>query len=83
MRDKHPSPLPVIDIEVVLNHPPVRDLKMPSVCFAVADRSHDARRFARVEDDHDCIGACPLEIGIDKVIAAAVRGLYDRDVPLL
>jgi hypothetical protein len=33
---EHPSPLPVIDIEVVLDDPAVRDRKMPSVRLAVA-----------------------------------------------
>ena len=80
---EHPSPLPVVDIEVVLNNPPVSDLKVPSVRFAVADRGHDPRWFARFEDDHHCIGARPFEIWIDEVIAAAFRGLHNRDVPLL
>jgi hypothetical protein len=81
--DKHPSPLPVVDIEVVLNHPAIGDLKMPAVRFAVADRGHNASRLARLENDHDGIGACPFEIGIDEVVAAAFRGLRDRYVPLL
>ena len=78
--DEHPSPLPVVDIEIVLDDPAVGDLKMPAVRFAVADRRHDARWFARFEDDHDCIGVCPFEIGIDEVVAAAFRGLHNRDV---
>ena len=41
--DKHPSPLPVVHIEVVLGHPAIGDLKMPAVRFAVADRGHNAR----------------------------------------
>src|SRR5215207_1470056 len=81
--DKHPSPLPIVDIEVVLDDPAVRDLQMPPVCLAVADRCHDARRLARLENDHDGIGACPFEIGIDEVVAAALRSLRNRDVPLL
>ena len=67
----------------VLNDPPVGDLKVPSVRFAVADRGHDPRWFARLEDDHHCIGARPFEIWIDEVIAAAFRGLHNRDIPLL
>ena len=42
-QDKHPSPLPVVDIEVGLDDPAVGDLKVPSVRLAVADRRHDAR----------------------------------------
>ena len=44
---EHPSPLPVMDIEVVLNDPPVSDLNVPSVRLAVADRGHDPCWFAR------------------------------------
>jgi hypothetical protein len=81
--DKHPSPLPVVDIEVVLNHPAVGDLKVPSVRLAVADRRHDAGRFARFENDHNGIGACPFEIGLDEVVAATFSGLRNRNVALL
>src|SRR6516165_2089682 len=42
---EHSPPLPVIDVEVVLNDPAICDLQMPSVGFAVADRSHDAGGF--------------------------------------
>src|ERR1700720_3620676 len=79
--DKHPPPLPVIDIEVVLDDPAVGDLKMPAVDFAVTDRRHDACGFARLENDCDGIGACPFEVGIDEVVAAALGRLHNRDVP--
>src|ERR1700746_1887743 len=39
---EHPSPPPVIDVEVVLHDPSVCDLEMPSVGLAVADCGHDA-----------------------------------------
>jgi hypothetical protein len=65
-RRRYPSPLPVMDIEVVLNDPPVSDLKVPSVRLAVADRGHDPCWFARFEDDHHCIGARPLKYGSTK-----------------
>jgi len=81
--DEHPSPLPVVDIEVVLNHPAVGDLKMPAVGFAVADRRHDARWFARFDEDHDLVRVCSSEIGLDEVVAAAFRSLRNRDVPFL
>ena len=68
---EHPSPLPVVDIEVVLHNPAVRDLQMPAVRLAVADRGHDARGLACFEDDYHCIGACVFEVWIDEVVAAA------------
>jgi hypothetical protein len=81
--DEHPSPLPIIDIEIEVNDPAVRDLKVPAVRFAVADRSHDARRFTRFEDDHYGIVLRPFEIRVDEVIAPAFRRFHNWDVPLL
>ena len=66
-----------------MNHPVVGDLKMPAVGFAVADRRHDARWFARFDDDHDLVRVCSSEIGLDEVVAAAFRSLRNRDVPFL
>lgn len=80
--DEHPSPLPVVDIEIILDDPAVGDLQMPAVRFTVAYCRHDARWFTRLEDDHGSIGVCPFEIGIDKVIATTLRNLYHRDVAL-
>ena len=79
---EHPAPPSIIDVEVVLNHPPVCDLKMPSVGLAVAHRSHDAGRFTCLEDYHNFIGTRSLEVGIDEVITATFRGFHSRDVPL-
>ena len=56
---------------------------MPSVRFVVADRGHDARGFARLENDHDSIRARAFEIWVDEVVAAPIRSLYNRDIPLL
>jgi hypothetical protein len=42
----------------------------------------DARRLARLENDHDRIGLGAAEIGVDEFVAAAFRRLYDRDAAL-
>jgi hypothetical protein len=55
---------------------------MPSVGFAVADRSHDAGGFPRLEDHHDFVGVRSFEVWIDEVIAATLWGFHNRDVPL-
>lgn len=82
MHTKIRAPLPVTDVEVALNDPAVCDLQMPSVGFAVVDRSHDAGGFPRLEDHRDVVGVRSFEVWIDKVIAAALRGFHNRDVPL-
>jgi hypothetical protein len=56
---------------------------MPAVRLAVADRGHDARRLGRFKNDHDGIGGCPFEMGVDEVIAAACWSLGNRDIPLV
>ena len=71
-----------MDVEIVLNDPAVCDLQMPSVGLAVADCSHDASGFPRLEDHYDVVRVCSFEVWIDKVIAAALRGFHHRDVPL-
>jgi hypothetical protein len=50
---KHSSPVPVVDVKVVLNDP------VPSVRDLVADGSHDACGFSCLENGHDLIGLSP------------------------
>src|SRR6516165_7250806 len=56
---------------------------MPPVRLAVPDRGHDARRFACFKDGHDCIGARAFEVWVDEVVAAAMRGVQNRNPSLL
>ena len=80
--DEHPSPLPIVDVEIVLDNPSVRDLQMPAVRLAITDRCHDACRLASLENDHHGIRARPFEVWIDEVVAAAIRGVQNWNVPL-
>ena len=79
---EHSSPVPVIDVKVVLNDPALRELEVPSIRELVADGSHDAGGFASFEDDHDCIGLGPFEIRVDEFVTTAFRRLHDRNVAL-
>ncbi len=79
---EHSSPIPIVDVEVILNDPALRELEVPSVSDLVADGSHDARRFSRFEDDHDCVGLGPFEIRVDEVVTTALRCFDNRDVAL-
>jgi hypothetical protein len=69
---EHPSPIPVIDVKVVLNDPALRELEVPSVCDLVADGNHDPRRFSRLEDGHDGVRLGPFEIRVNKFSNHAV-----------
>ena len=79
---KHSSPVPIVDVKVVLNDPALRKLKVPSVRDRVADGRHDACGFSCLENDHDLIGFGPFEIWVDEFVAATLRCLHDRDVAL-
>ena len=82
MRTNIRPPSSVRDIEVVLHDPAVGDLKMPAVELLVADCGHDPRGLARLENHNHFVGLGPVEVGINKVIAAALRGFNNWDVPL-
>src|SRR5262249_13464809 len=79
---EHPSPAAVVDVEVVLLDPALRDLQMPAVILLVSDRNHDAAWFASLENDHYLIRFGPPEVWIHELIAAAAGSLDDRNAPL-
>src|SRR5262245_40820330 len=83
MRTNHPSPVPVVDVNVVLDDPPVGDLEMPAVCPLVANGGHDARRFARLDDHHHVVRLSPFEVRVNELITPAPPGcLHNRNIPL-
>jgi hypothetical protein len=55
---------------------------VPSVRDLIANGSHDARGFSRLEDDHDCVGLGPFEIRVDEFVTTALWRLHDRNVAL-
>jgi hypothetical protein len=79
---EHSSPVPVVDVKVVLNDPAISDLKTPSVREFIANSNHDARRLPRFENDYDCVRLRSFEIWIDELVTTALRRLHDRDVAL-
>lgn len=62
---KHRPPALVVDIEVVLHDPALRDLEMPAVVLFVANGDHDAGGFAGLDDGHHLIGFGVAEIGFE------------------
>ena len=81
--NKDPPPALVVDIEVVLHDPAIRDLEMPAVELLVADRRHDACRLSGFQDDDDLIRLGCLEVRIDEVVAPALWRLDNRGVPFV
>jgi hypothetical protein len=80
---EHPSPAAVVDVEVVLLDPALRDLQMPAVILLVSDRNHDAGWFTSLEDHHYLIRFGPPEVWVHELIASAAGSLHDRNAPLL
>src|ERR1700741_36083 len=80
---EHSSPVPVVDVKVVLIDPALRELKVPSVRDLVADGSDDACGFSCFENGHDVIGFGPFKVWVDEFVTTALRCFQDRDVALL
>lgn len=78
---KHAAPVAVIEVEAVLLDPALFELQMPAVFRLRADRGHDARRFAGLQDADHRVGLGAFEVGLDELIAAPFRGVENRHVP--
>ena len=79
--NEHPTPAPVVVIEVVLHHPAVGDLKGPAVDLPVADCRHYARRLMGFEDDDDLIRLGAPEVELAKFVTTILWRLHDRSTP--
>jgi hypothetical protein len=73
----------IIDIEVELHNPALSKLQMPAVRRPVADRDHDARRFAGLQYGDDLVGLGTFEVRFDELVATALRRLQNWNVALL
>ena len=58
------------------------DARRLAHALAIANRRHDARRQARLGDDHDRVWLGAVEIPLDELVTAASRRLNDRDIAL-
>src|SRR6266446_10682712 len=78
---EHPTPALVVDVEVVLHDPALRQLQMPTVFSA--DRDHDPSRFPGFENHHDLIDLGVLKVWVDKVITPSLRCIQNGRAPFL
>jgi hypothetical protein len=83
MRTKHPSPALVIDVEVILHYPPLRDLQMPAVIFLVSDGDQDAGRFPAFDNGHDLVRLGFPEVGIHEFVAPRLGRFQNGSTPFL
>jgi hypothetical protein len=77
--------LPVLGgfVEVVLNHPALRDLQMPAILFLVADRNHDAGRFARLQNGDYLVGLSSAEVAVNEIVPSTFRRFQKGRTPFL
>ena len=52
---EHAPPAGIVEVEVVLHHPALCDLQMPTILFRRANSRHDASRFSGFQDGYDLI----------------------------
>src|SRR6516225_3693072 len=52
---EHPAPTLVMNVKVILHHPALRDLQMPSIVLLIPDSHHDAGWFPPLNDGHDLV----------------------------
>src|SRR5262245_55114062 len=81
--DKHLSPALVMDVEVVLHHPSLRHLQMPSIILLVTDGNHHASWLATFHYGDDLIRFGLVEIRFDEFVAPSFGCLQDRRSPFL
>ncbi len=77
-----PAPAPVVDVEVVLEDPVLRELQLPAIVFLIALGDQHAGGLPRLEDGDDMVRLGAAEVRVDEVIAAAVGGVEDGRTPL-
>jgi hypothetical protein len=77
------SPTRVVDVEVVLHDPALRDLQMPAILLLVPDGHHDAGRLAALHNRDYLVGLRFAEIWIQKRVTAVFRCLENWCAPLL
>lgn len=74
---KHPAPIRIVDVKVVVFHPPLLQFQMPAIVLLAANRGEDASRFAGLENADNLIGSSLFEIGIHQLVPAHA-GIIDN-----
>jgi len=75
---EHAAPSPVVDVEIVLNHPAPSELQMPAVDRLIADGDHDAGGFTCLQDDDRLIRLGAPEVRFNELISASLWRLQHR-----
>jgi hypothetical protein len=81
--DEHAAPPLVIDVEVILYDPALRELQMPAILLLVSDGDHDAGWLATFHHCHYPVRLRIPETGIGEFVAPVFRRLRNRRAPLL
>src|SRR5712692_7026410 len=79
--DEQATPRAVVDVKVVVHHPALGELQMPSVLGLLADGDQDPRRFACLEDRDDPIWLGLPEIRFDELVTILRRRIQNGSAP--
>ena len=80
---KHPSPLAIVQIEVVLIDPSLFQFQMPAILLLRPNRRHDARRFTALQDADNLVRLRCFKVGPDKIVAPPFRRIENGRSPFL
>ena len=81
---KHPTPVLVVQIEIVLVDPALLEFQVRAVILLSADRHQDPGGFSGLEDHGHSIGGAISQILLYEVIASLFFGrFHDRSTPFL
>src|ERR1700736_2236963 len=79
----HTPPSDVVQVEVVVVDPALRDLQMPAIIFLVSVGDQNPSGFTSADNGHYLIGFGVIEVRVQEFIATISWGLQYRRVPLL
>src|SRR5258705_13704840 len=79
--NEHPTPVLVVNVEVILHDPTLRELEVPALFFS--DGYHDPGRFPGFENHHHLIVLGVLKVRINKVVTPSIGRIEDRHTPFL
>jgi len=81
--DEHPAPVSIVEVEVVLHDPALRQLEVPAVVLLFPDGDQNPCRFSCLQNEDNLVRLGMAKVGFDKLVASTFRGFQDGDVPFL
>src|SRR5271157_1078492 len=81
--NEHSAPVAIVDVEVVLNDPALRQLQVPAIVLFVPDGGQDACWFSCFQDNDQLVGLSPAKVRFNKLIPTTLGSFQDGGTPFL